>query len=65
MSAHVLLNLLNPLKKRILCIYLCHKKMCKKKSFIKQIAGLLLHNGQTQHEVIFITGFLVQLQGDQ
>ena len=47
---------------------------------IKQIAGqliqetnlisilmhhMLLHKAQTQHEVTFITGFLVQRQGDQ
>ena len=40
MSAHVLLNLLNPLEERIRCILLYHKKICKKKkrSFIKQIA---------------------------
>ena len=64
MSAHVLLSLLN--------IYI--------KSFITQIVGqliqdtnlisismyhMLLHKAQTQHEVIFIAGFLVQCQGDQ
>ena len=26
---------------------------------------MLLYKAQTQHEVIFITGFLVQRQGDQ
>ena len=80
MSAHVLLNLLNPLEKRIRCIYLYHKTICKKNPFTKQIAGqliqdtnlisilmfqMLLHKAQTQHEAIFITGFLVQHQGDQ
>ena len=35
MSEHVLLNLLNPLEKRIRCLYLYHKKkkICKKKNF--------------------------------
>ena len=31
MSAHVLLNLLNPLEKSIRCIHLYHKKYAKKK----------------------------------
>ena len=45
MSADVLLNLLNSLEKRIRCIYmyLYHKKYAKK-SFIKQIAGQLIHD---------------------
>ena len=80
MNAHVLLNLLNALEKRIKCIYICIIKICKKESFIKQTTGqliqdaylismlmyhMLLNKTQTQHEVIFITGFLVQRQGDQ
>ena len=49
MSAHVLLNLLNPLEKRIRCIYLYHNKVCKKKKkkknhFIKQITGQLIQD---------------------
>ena len=49
MSAHVLLNLLNLLEKRIRCIYLYHNKVCKKKQkkkkhFIKQIAGQLIQD---------------------
>ena len=47
MSAHVLLNLLTPLEKRIRCIYLYQKKKYvkeKKKSFIKQIAAQLIQD---------------------
>ena len=51
MSAHLLLSFLNPLEKRIRCIYLYHKtckkkkkKKKEKKSFIKQIAGQLIHD---------------------
>ena len=79
MSAHALLNLLNLLEKRIRCIYIYIYIYIY--SFVKQIAGLLiikdtnlisifmfrmpLHKAQTQHEVIFTTGFLLQRQGDQ
>ena len=46
-SAHVLLNLSNPLEKRIRYIYICIiKKICKKNYiyFIKHIAGQLIQD---------------------
>ena len=43
MNARVLLNLLNPLEKRIRCIYLYHKEYVKK-IFNNQIAGQLIQD---------------------
>ena len=62
MNAHALLNLLNPLEKRIRCINYLYHNICRSVNTNTNVISMLvyhilLHKAQTQHDVIYITGF--------